>query len=92
MTEEKKKGFANLSPEKMKEMAALGGRSCPAEKRTYSLNPEFARECARKGGLATAKENRNFSKNRELASSAGRKGGIASQVKKAEERKLHTQE
>jgi uncharacterized protein len=85
MTEEKKKGFALLSPEKMREIASLGGSSAPAEKRSFSLDPELARRCGRAGGLAVPKENRSFSKNRELVSEAAKKGRKMEKEKKEQE-------
>jgi general stress protein YciG len=47
-----RKGFASLSPEARKEIAAIGGRSVPADRRAYSTNNTLAREAGRKGGLA----------------------------------------
>lgn len=55
MTTEKKsgvsrRGFASLSPERRKEIAAKGGAAVPAEKRSFSKNRKLAREAGRKGG------------------------------------------
>jgi uncharacterized protein len=73
-----KRGFALLEPEKRREIAALGGRSVPAEKRSFSQNPELAAQAGRKGGMSVNPAKRSFSIDHALASDAGRKGGIAS--------------
>lgn len=46
----KRRGFASLTPERRKEMAALGGRSVPEEKRSFSQSRDLARDAGRKGG------------------------------------------
>ncbi len=45
-----KRGFASMSPEVRREIASKGGRSVPAEKRSYSKNPELAAAAGHKGG------------------------------------------
>jgi general stress protein YciG len=45
-----RRGFAAMSPEKRKEIAAKGGASVPAEKRSYAKNRELAASAGRKGG------------------------------------------
>lgn len=77
MTKVIKRGFASLSPERMREIAQMGGRAVPKEKRSYALNRELARESGRKGGKNVQAEKRMFSRNRELAATAGSKGGLA---------------
>jgi general stress protein YciG len=49
-----KRGFASMSPEKRREIASLGGKSIPAERRSFSRDPELAAAAGRKGGLARA--------------------------------------
>ncbi len=44
------RGFASLSPEKRREIASMGGKSVPAEKRSFSRNRNRAAEAGRKGG------------------------------------------
>lgn len=44
------RGFASLSPERRREIAAKGGGSVPAEKRSFSQNRTLAAEAGRKGG------------------------------------------
>jgi general stress protein YciG len=46
-----KRGFASISVEKRREIASKGGRSVPAEKRSFSQNRNLATEAGRKGGL-----------------------------------------
>jgi general stress protein YciG len=76
------RGFAALSPEKRREIAALGGASVPPQKRAFSKDPELAHYAGAKGGSSVPPEKRTW-KNRELAAAAGRKGGLA--TKKAAE-------
>jgi general stress protein YciG len=78
-----KRGFANMSPEKLREIARIGGRSVPAEKRAFSKDRELAKAAGRAGGEALPNEKRTFATSRELASAAGRKGGA---VRKADRR------
>jgi general stress protein YciG len=73
-----KRGFASMSPEKQLAIASKGGKSVPAEKRSFSQSSELASTAGKKGGKAVAPANRSFSRNPELASQAGTKGGIAS--------------
>jgi general stress protein YciG len=72
----KKRGFASLSLERRREIAAKGGAAVPAAKRSFSRNRELAVKAGAEGGAAVKRENRTFSKNRSLASEAGRKGGV----------------
>lgn len=57
MAEAKKarRGFAAMSPEKQREIAASGGRAVPADRRSFSTNHELAASAGAKGGLATKK-------------------------------------
>ena len=45
-----KRGFASMSPEKLREMASKGGKAVPAEKRSFSQNHDLASQAGRKGG------------------------------------------
>jgi len=47
------RGFASMSPEKRREIASKGGKSVPAEKRSFSQNRELAAEAVRKRGLTS---------------------------------------
>jgi uncharacterized protein len=47
------RGFASMSREKQREIASKGGRSVPAEKRSFSQNRDLAAEAGRKGGSAS---------------------------------------
>jgi general stress protein YciG len=73
-----KQGFASMPEERRREIAAMGGRSVPAEKRSFSKDPEHAARAGSKGGKSTSPAKRSFSKDHDLASRAGRKGGVAS--------------
>lgn len=52
MTEPTKKlrGFAAMNPERVREIARMGGRAIPPEKRAFSTNRDLAVESGRKGG------------------------------------------
>ncbi len=76
---EKKRGLAALTPERRREIAQLGGKSVPREKRNFCKNPEAAQRAGSKGGLKTPPEKRFFSLNRDKAKQAG--------IKSAENRK-----
>jgi hypothetical protein len=45
-----KRGFAAMSPEKLRAIASKGGKSCPAEKRTFN-DKALASTAGRKGGM-----------------------------------------
>ncbi len=49
MTDEpRKRGFAALSPERRREVAAKGGRAVAPENRPFARDPELAAEAGRK--------------------------------------------
>lgn len=77
------RGFASMDAARQREIARKGGRSVPAEKRSFSRDPELAAAAGRKGGNSVPAEQRSFSRNRALASQAGRKGGIGSRKAKS---------
>jgi uncharacterized protein len=56
----------------------MGGKSVPAEKRSFTQNSGLASSAGKKGGQNVPAEKRSFAQNRELAVSAGGKGGQAS--------------
>lgn len=72
-----KTGFANMSPEKLRQIASKGGKSVPKEKRSFARDPKLAAAAGLKGGLAVNPKNRAFSQDRQLAASAGKKGGTS---------------
>lgn len=41
-----------MTPERRREIAQMGGKAIPAEKRSFSRNRDLAREAGRKGGKA----------------------------------------
>ncbi len=77
-TKKTKRGFASMDPEKQREIARKGGRSVPAEKRSFSQSADLAASAGRKGGQSVDPKKRSFSVSSELASTAGKKGGHAS--------------
>lgn len=76
------RGFAVIDPERRKEIARMGGKAVPAEKRTFARDREKARLAGMNGGSNVPAEKRAFSTNKELASEAGRKGGSAKNTMK----------
>ena len=48
-----KRGFASMDAERQREIASKGGRSVPAERRSFSQDRELASEAGRKGGQAS---------------------------------------
>lgn len=70
-----KRGFASMSPERQRAIAAMGGRALPAEKRSFSRDAELASKAGKKGGKVSGG---NFANDPERAAEAGRKGGKAS--------------
>lgn len=55
MTDKRETGFAIMKQSRQREIASMGGKACPAEKRTFS-DREKAVEAGKKGGLARSKK------------------------------------
>src|SRR5882724_7259026 len=72
------RGFASMNTERQRQIASMGGKAVPDEKRSFSQNRRLAAEAGRKGGQSVPDAKRSFSQNPELAAEAGRKGGQAS--------------
>jgi general stress protein YciG len=81
------RGFAMLSPERRREVAFMGGKAVPDEKRSFFRSPQLAAQAGRVGGHATSPEKRSFSNDRALAQDAGRRGGLTSARRKADNAK-----
>ena len=47
------RGFASMGQERQREIASKGGRSVPADKRSFSQNRGLAAQAGRKGGQAS---------------------------------------
>jgi general stress protein YciG len=47
------RGFASMDLDRQREIASKGGRSVPAEKRSFSQDRGLASEAGRKGGQAS---------------------------------------
>jgi uncharacterized protein len=69
------RGFASMKAERQRQIASMGGKAVPDEKRSFSQNRRLAAEAGRKGGQSVPGAKRSFSQNRSLAAVAGRKGG-----------------
>lgn len=67
-----------MDPEQRRAIASKGGKSVPAEKRSFAANPALAAKAGSIGGKSVSNDKRTFSTDRVLASKAGRKGGFAS--------------
>ena len=48
-----KRGFASMDEGRQREIASKGGRSVPAEKRSFSQDRGLASQAGRKGGQAS---------------------------------------
>ena len=72
-----KRGFASMSPVKIREIASMGGKSVPPGKRFFAQNRDAARDAGRLGGLATPAAKRVFSIDRQCAVRAARKAARA---------------
>lgn len=68
--EEKRRGFAALSPERMREIASLGGKASQAKGTGHKFDPDEARAAGRKGGEAVSQDREHMAK-------IGAKGGRA---------------
>ena len=51
------RGFAAMSPEKRREIAAKGGASLTPEQRSFARDPDLARAAGQKGGLRRVEKN-----------------------------------
>lgn len=50
-----RRGFASMSPERVREIAKQGGHALPNEKRYFSTNREAAYEAGKAGGYASGR-------------------------------------
>ena len=64
------RGFASMNAERQRQIASMGGKAVPDEKRSFSQNRRLAAEAGRKGGQSVPGAKRSFSQNRELAAQA----------------------
>src|SRR5256714_15368015 len=69
------RGFASMNTERQRQIASMGGKAVPDEKRSFSQNRRLAAEAGRKGGQSAPGSKRSFSQNRALAAAARRKAG-----------------
>lgn len=54
MSNIKKRGFGSMDKDRQREIASKGGKSVPADKRSFSQNRLLASLAGRKGGMANA--------------------------------------
>jgi len=54
----KRRGFANMTPERLREVARRGGQAAHRAGTAHEFTAEQAREAGRKGGLATQRGRR----------------------------------
>lgn len=54
-----KRGFASMSPERRREIAAMGGAAVAPENRSFSKDRTLASEGGRKGGSASKRTKPN---------------------------------
>ena len=62
-----KRGLACLSAERRREIARLGGKAVPADKRAFSRDAALASSAGRVGGASVAPEQRMFHQDPALA-------------------------
>jgi uncharacterized protein len=77
-TTDRKRGFAILPQERLREIARQGGQTAHAKGRAHEFSRDEARAAGRKGGRAV-------SGNRQHMAMIGRQGGRASQVRRREQ-------
>lgn len=53
--QKEKRGFAVMNPERVKEIAAMGGAAVPAHKRGFYKDPDFAARMGKIGGYWSPK-------------------------------------
>lgn len=53
--EKSRRGFASMSPEKVREIASKGGKSVPPERRSFSMNRTLAQQAGAKGGAISVR-------------------------------------
>lgn len=54
-----KRGFAAMPPERQREIARMGGKALPNDKRSFSTNPELASRAGKLGGAASQRRHKN---------------------------------
>lgn len=67
------RGFAAMSPEKQREIASKGGRSVPADKRSFAQNRDLAAAAGKVGGSNVPDDHRSFSQDRDKRRPRGAK-------------------
>lgn len=73
--EKPKRGLAALSPERRREIASLGGKAVPADKRAFAKSTTLAQSAGKCGGKNVPAAKRMFARDPGLAVRAGSKGG-----------------
>lgn len=73
--EEKKKGFAAMTPERQREIASMGGKKAHELGVAHRYNKDTAKLAGHKGGLSVSQD-------REHMAAIGKKGGTVGGIKK----------
>ncbi len=68
------RGFASMNAERQRQIASMGGKAVPDEKRSFSQNRRLAAEAGRKGGQSVPGAKRSFSQDREPGRGGGAQG------------------
>jgi uncharacterized protein len=74
-----KRGFGSISPERQREIAAMGGKAAHASGNAHAFDSSTAVEAGRRGGVTVAA-------NREHMREIGRRGGIAAAAKRKQQK------
>jgi general stress protein YciG len=67
-----KRGFANMDPDKQREIAAMGGREAHARGTAHQFDSAEAREAGRKGGQANSANRGGTNSSNRGGTSSGR--------------------
>src|SRR3974390_198569 len=78
------RGFASMNAERQRQIASMGGKAVPDEKRSFSQNRRLAAEAGRKGGQSVPGAKRRLSQNRELAANPGGEGAARASPMRSE--------
>lgn len=57
-----RRGFASMSPEKLREITSKGGKAAHAKGTAHKFTSEEAREAGRKGGASVSKDRAHMAK------------------------------
>ena len=78
-----KRGFANMDPERVKEVAAQGGKEAQSRGKAHRFNSETGREAGRKGGKAAQRSGKAYRLTGDKARQAAKAGAAKRKAAKA---------